>query len=105
MSNTELTAVDPWETGQLGLEKSHAVAAPESIEAEVDNALAMQLISIRLPKDLIEDLKLIAKKEGLGYQPLIRRLLVRFAAAEMRNIALQSESPDQPLEDLARAIA
>lgn len=105
MSHVELSAVDPWETGQLGLDKKCAVAAPESVETEVDNALAMQLISIRLPKDLIEDLKLIAKKEGLGYQPLIRRLLVRFATAEMRNMALQNESPDQPIEDLGRAIA
>lgn len=62
-------------------------AAPVELEQAVDEALAMQLISIRLPQRLIDDLKLIANKEGLGYQPLMRRVLVRFASAELRSMA------------------
>ena len=76
-----------WETGELGLSAEHAVAAPAEIEREADDALGLQLISIRLPKRLIEDLKLIATKEGLGYQPLVRRVLLRFAEAEFRSMA------------------
>ena len=57
-------------------------------QVEIDEALDLHLISIRLPKSLINNLKFIAKREGLGYQPLIRRLLVRFVNAEMRAIAM-----------------
>ena len=78
-----------WESGELGLSAEHAVAAPAQLEREVDDALGLQLISIRLPKGLIEDLKLIATKEGLGYQPLVRRVLLRFAEAEFRSMAHQ----------------
>ena len=78
-----------WESGELGRSAEHAVAAHEQLEREVDDALGLQLISIRLPKRLIEDLKLIAAKEGLGYQPLVRRVLIRFADAEFRSMAHQ----------------
>lgn len=61
--------------------------APTELDQLVDESLAMQMISIRLPKRLLDDLKLIAKKEGLGYQPLMRRVLTRFASAELRAMA------------------
>lgn len=76
-----------WESGQLGTSIEHARPAPDGHSAVLDESLAMQLISIRLPKELIEDLKYLASKEGLGYQPLIRRVLVRFASHEFKNIA------------------
>ena len=44
----------------------------------------MQPISIRLPKSLIETCKLLGHRHGLGYQPLMRRVLLRFAEAEMK---------------------
>ncbi len=78
-----------WESGALGLSPEHAAPAPESLDKEIDDALGLQMISIRLPKRLIEDLKLIASKENLGYQPLIRRVLLRFAEAEFRAMAHQ----------------
>ena len=55
-----------WDDGKLGLSEEHAVTAPEELEAMVDESLRLQMISIRMQKDLIEDLKLIAGKEGLG---------------------------------------
>ena len=44
----------------------------------------MQPISIRLPQSLIETFKLLGQEHGLGYQPLMRRVLTRFAEAEMK---------------------
>jgi len=86
------------ESGELGVSIEHAVANGQDHEKAVDAALAMQLISIRLPNSLIDDLKKIAADEGLGYQPMIRRILVRFAAAErykrMTMEPLVSESYD-----------
>lgn len=49
--------------------------------------LALQAISIRLPKALIQDLKDIAQLNGLGYQPLIKQILNRFVDAEKRMLA------------------
>jgi len=70
---------EKWERRELGASAAHAVAsAPEKNEA-VDSALGLQLISIRLQSDLIEELREIAREEGLGYQPLIRNVLTRFA--------------------------
>lgn len=85
--NDKLRHEERWDTGELGSSAEHAVAAPEGLDVEIDEALGLQPISIRLPKRLIEDLKLIARKEGLGYQPLVRRVLLRFAEAEFRSMA------------------
>lgn len=73
-----------WETGELGRSVEHARPVSVEHQASVDDALGLQMISIRLPKSLIEDLKLIASQQGLGYQPLIRRVLLRFASMEFR---------------------
>jgi len=73
-----------FETGELGQSVEHARPVSVEHQVAVDDALGLQMISIRLPKSLIEDLKLIANQQGLGYQPLIRRVLLRFAAMEFR---------------------
>ncbi|MBC8950174.1 BrnA antitoxin family protein [Xenorhabdus sp. TS4] len=52
----------------------------------INEALDLQPISIRLNKSLIEDLKMIADLNGLGYQPLIRQVLNRFANSEKKRI-------------------
>ncbi len=85
-----------WESGELGNSEEHAVVLGAEKSREVDDALAMHMISIRLPKSLIEDLKVIAKREGLGYQPLIRRVLQRFSEAEFKSIAAEMLVREQP---------
>jgi len=34
------------------------------------------MISIRLPQSVVESLKAMAKKEGIGYQPYTRQVLI-----------------------------
>lgn len=77
----------PWESGALGASEEHAVQSPAQVDDAIDDAMELQLISIRLPKALIEDLKFLAKREGVGYQPLIRRVMVRYAQGEFKSIA------------------
>jgi predicted DNA binding CopG/RHH family protein len=48
--------------------------------------LGLQSISIRLQKELIEDLKLLAKEMGIGYQPYIRQLLTQHVREKKKNI-------------------
>lgn len=79
-----------WETGALGQDAKHAIAAPAALSQQVDDALGLQMISIRLPKELIEDFKTIAQFHGLGYQPLMRDALKRFAEGEFKKIAIQA---------------
>jgi hypothetical protein len=74
------------DTGALGNDIAHARPAPTA-GRDLDDAAGLQLISIRLPKTLIDDLKFIAEQENLKYQPLIRRVLCRFTEAEMKIIA------------------
>ncbi|HTN32302.1 MAG TPA: hypothetical protein VL178_15955 [Pseudomonas sp.] len=80
--------VEMWEDGRLGQDANHAAVAPGS-KQEVDDALGLQLISIRLQKQLLCDLKKIAEFHGVGYQPMIRDLLNRFAQVEIKKILVQ----------------
>ncbi|CAM3680739.1 hypothetical protein [Polynucleobacter antarcticus] len=78
---------EDWENGDLGQSPEHAVLAPSQLATEIDDALGMQMISIRLNKDLIESLKLLGIKHELGYQTLIREVLNRFVDGEYKMIA------------------
>lgn len=78
-----------WDNGALGQSEEHAVPSGNT-EHRLNEALAMQSISIRLDKSLIEELKLIADINGLGYQPLIRRVLHRFTNSEMKKLVTEN---------------
>lgn len=82
----EKIEMDAWDTGELGRSEEHARVAPPAICKEVDDSLGLQLVSIRLQKSLIANLKMIAGHHGIAYQPMIRDLLNRFAVSEMKNI-------------------
>ena len=77
---------EAWESGELGNDPKFAKVFESDIQPQVDEAIAMQPISIRLPKSLIETFKLLGQEHGLGYQPLMRRVLTRFAETEMKRI-------------------
>lgn len=77
---------DAWDTGQLGRAARNVRPATREMGKAVDAALGLQLISMRLQKSLIEDLKDIAALNGIGYQPLMRQILTRFVDGERRRI-------------------
>ena len=77
---------DAWESRKLGAEEKYAVA-DEKLSEEMDAELELQMISIRLSKDLINSFKLLGNKYGMGYQPLMREALKRFADGEFKMIA------------------
>lgn len=92
MSNAiDELANSAWESGELGRNIAHAKRAPVDVEHAVDRALAMRLVSIRLPEPMIEALKAIASHHGIGYQPMVRDLLGRFIASEIPVILAQME--------------
>ena len=81
------TGQSPWESGALGRSDENVVVASPDVEAALDDALCLQPISVRLQQSLINDLKLIARYHGIGYQPLMRNALNRFARFELREMA------------------
>jgi uncharacterized protein (DUF4415 family) len=78
-----------WEDGRLGRDEAHAQPAPKELAQQIDEGLGLQMISIRLQKELIEDYKKIAEFHGVGYQPLMRDALKRFADVEFKKIAIE----------------
>jgi hypothetical protein len=74
----------PWEDFDKHLTEASVSAVPPEEEAAIEEALGLQLISIRLQKSLIANLKVIADFHQVGYQPLIRDLLNRFVRSEMQ---------------------
>jgi len=97
-SNEKIKGTDvAWDEGLLGASEEHAAVANAN-EPQIDEALDLQMISIRLQKSLIEDFKYIAALHGLGYQPLMRQVLTRFADAEKKCLLRQVAS--QHIEEL-----
>ena len=74
-----------WEARRLGADEAF-VAVSDVDESLVDQAVGMKMISIRLPASLIDDFKALATMHGLGYQPLMRQILERFAESEKKRL-------------------
>jgi len=94
---------DAWDTGELGRDEKHVRRSAPEQEAMLDSALRMQPISVRLQTELIEQLKFIAKYHGIGYQPLMRDILARWARTEMLTIAQQMKEQLEAKETIEAA--
>lgn len=80
---------EAWESGELGRTAEFVERLPDNLaeEALIDESLELQPISIRLEKSLIDDFKMIAAiNNNIGYQPLMRQILKRFADCEKKRI-------------------
>jgi predicted DNA binding CopG/RHH family protein len=102
-NNKPQSSAEDWETGRLGQSAEFAVAVSEEECSQIDDSMNLKPISIRLEPDLLNALKLIANVQGLGYQPLIRRVLKRFANAELKIIADQFPAMPEPETRKAKA--
>ena len=89
MASKRKAKPDRWDDGRLGRDERFVGVAPAAEELRVDTALGLQMISIRLPARLLEQLKVIAGHSGIGYQPLIRDVLSRFAHGELIQVLRQ----------------
>ncbi|AZM39887.1 hypothetical protein EJP75_16005 [Acinetobacter baumannii] len=80
--------VAQWDSRELGADESFVKSKGMSnkLKTLLNNRTSqkMQMISIRLPSTLIDDLKNIGEVEGIGYQALSREVLQRFVDAENR---------------------
>jgi len=88
------TKSDAWEHGTLGRDEAFVRRSSLAREQAVDDALGLQMISIRLPRELLSRVKMIAGYRGVAYQPLMRDVLGRWARAEMIEIARQARAQE-----------
>lgn len=77
---------EAWESGELGRDPKYVKVSEEVDEKKIDEAVGLVPISIRLQKSLIEDFRHIAELHGIGYQPLMRQILTRFAEGEKKRL-------------------
>lgn len=77
---------EAWDDRALGADDAFAVAVDQSHEAALDEALGLQSISIRLPKQLIDHYKVIAHFHKVGYQPLMRDVLARWVPGALKEV-------------------
>lgn len=75
--------IHEWENGDLGKNPNHVSVLPEKESAELRAGIReglrrrMKPISIRLPPEMIAELKRLAMSEGISYQIYVRALLHR----------------------------
>lgn len=90
-----ITSTDEaWDSQVLGSNEDYVKVSSDLSEMDINDALELHPISIRLNKSLIEDLKMIADLHGLGYQPLVRQVLTRFADCEKKRILQEFHSKE-----------
>lgn len=95
--------VQAWETGELGGDESYVRRSSADSEKAVEETLELQMISIRLQRELIEQLKFLAKYHSVGYQPLIRDVLKRWARSELLLVASQMQQELEAKEKITAA--
>ena len=87
MATKKIESTDEaWDERRLGASDEHVVVAADEHAFALDDALELQSISIRLPKQMIDQYKLIAHFHGVGYQPLMRDVMSRFVPGALREI-------------------
>jgi predicted DNA binding CopG/RHH family protein len=73
---------EAWEKGRLGRDPKHARRLSED---DAQRYLGEKKgTSIRLPDDLIADLRALAERKGLAYQAYLRMVLIEHVRAQRR---------------------
>jgi hypothetical protein len=85
MNKTIPSTDEAWDERILGADEAFVKVDDGDIDKEIDEAAGTQLISIRMQKSMIEDLKAIcALNGGMGYQTLMKQMLQRFIDGEKK---------------------
>jgi len=75
---------DKWENRELGAEEQYVKKASPERTKRINQSLGLQLISIRLPQEILEAFKKFAHEDGIGYQPLIRQIITKYTRDRLR---------------------
>lgn len=69
---------DAWDKRELGADEEFVRVSTQGSEKRIDEGLGLQMVSMRLPKEAVDQLKALAREQGLGYQPLVRQILMKY---------------------------
>ncbi len=98
-----------WDERSLGASEEHAQVVEHQMTQDLDAALGMKMISLRLPEELIQSYKLIASHHGVGYQPLMRDILQRFVKEGIREVmesqSRKSDEAGERIEETMKRVA
>jgi predicted DNA binding CopG/RHH family protein len=75
-----------WDDKTLGASMEYVEPVSDEVMEQAMEALNLKMISIRLQQGMIQDMKFIAKANGIAYQQLIRRVLSAFVENEKKQI-------------------
>ena len=67
-----------WDSRMLGADERYVKVSTQGTGERLDQSLGLIMVSMRLPKESVQKFKAMAKKQGLGYQPFIRQLLMNY---------------------------
>lgn len=78
---------EAWDERVLGHDENFVEVVSDEVETQIDECAGTQLISIRMQKSMIEDMKMIASlNNGIGYQTLMKQILQRVIDSEKKRI-------------------
>ncbi len=96
-----------WDDRALGASAEHVKVASSEHLSALGDALGLQSISIRLPKEMIDAYKLIAAHHGIGYQPLMRDILQRFIPEGLKEVmqhhVQEAKEANDRMEEMRKA--
>lgn len=75
--------LDKWEKGDFGKNKEFSKRASSKEESNINRAINtgrkdnLKSVHIKLPEDMIDDLKLIAEHDHMGYQTYLKQIAAK----------------------------
>lgn len=69
---------DAWESGTLGESDSHIAIAPDHISEEVDSAIGIKKITLRLPNNIFDYYTELAKANNVPLEVMIQIVLTTY---------------------------
>jgi predicted DNA binding CopG/RHH family protein len=75
-----------WEARKLGASAKHAKRSSKKHDQELDSALGLQLCTFRIQTELVEQLRHLARREGMGYQTFMRQILTNYVARQQEKL-------------------
>lgn len=88
MSKALIPSTDEaWDDETLGSDPASMKVADDATKDAIDDAAGTQLISIRMPKSMVDAFKAIAaSNKNISYQTLMKQILQRFIDGEMKRV-------------------
>jgi predicted DNA binding CopG/RHH family protein len=96
-----------WDSRQLGASAKNAKRVSDEEDKAIDDALGLQLLSFRIQRSVIEQLKELSKLEGIGYQPLMRQILTKYVREnqhKLESLLSPQEAAEQAEQYFIQAI-